>query len=99
MKIDFSDEYINEFMAVWDFIAQDSFDRANSFKDELKAKIADIPLMPYKYRRSTHFNHEDIRDLIFKGYTVPYFIDKANDRIFVLGILKYKSDFEINGAQ
>lgn len=90
MKIDFSNEYIDEFMNVWDYIAIDSLDRANFFKDELKSKISDIPFMPYKYRKSIHFNDENIRDLIFKGYTIPYFVDTENDIILILGILKYK---------
>ena len=31
-------------------------------------------------------NDENIRELIHKGYTVPYFIDESNSKIIVLGI-------------
>jgi len=42
--------------------------------------------MPYKFRKSIHFNDENIRDLVFKGYTVPYLVD--DEVIVVLGIVK-----------
>lgn len=91
--------FSDELDTVLDFIALDNIHQALKFANDLEIKISDIPFMPYKCRKSLYFNEEDIRDLIFKGYTIPYFIDKENDRIFVLGILKYKSDFEINGTQ
>jgi hypothetical protein len=46
---------------------------------------------PYKFRKSIYFDNEDIRDYIFMGYVVPYFIDVMNDRIVVLDIVKYQS--------
>ena len=44
--------------------------------------------MPYMHRKSIHFDSEQARDLIFKGYTITYFI--YEDKIVILGILKYK---------
>lgn len=39
--------------------------------------------MPYKFRQSRYCQNENIRDFIFKGYTVPYLIDVDNDVIVV----------------
>lgn len=44
--------------------------------------------MPYKFRKSWSFDNEDIKDFIFKGYVIPYFIDKQNDKIVLLAIFR-----------
>ena len=49
----------------------------------------DIPNMPFKYRKSIYFNDNNIRDLIFKGYVVPYKIDTVKNQIIIIGINKY----------
>lgn len=45
--------------------------------------------MPLKYKKSIYFNDENIRDLVFKGYVVPYKIDTAKNKIIIIGINKY----------
>ena len=69
-----------------------SVNRANKFKIELKAKIEDLENMPYKFRKSYYFNDEKIRDLIFKGYVIPYKIDTINETITIIGIKKYQEN-------
>jgi len=58
-----------------DYIAQDKPGAARKFKSDILKRIKEIPIMPYANRRSIFFDREDIRDLIFKGYTVVYKID------------------------
>jgi len=31
--------------------------------------------MPYKHRKSIYYDDENIRDLVFKGYTIVYMIE------------------------
>ena len=88
--------FSTELDTVLDFIALDSIDQALKFADDLELKINSIENMPYKYRKSIYFDDEDIRDLIFKGYTVTYYLDTENDKILILGIKKYKKDYLIN---
>ena len=45
--------------------------------------------MPFKYRKSIYWNDNNIRDLIFKGYVVPYKIDTTKNKIIIIGINKY----------
>ncbi|EAK5974251.1 type II toxin-antitoxin system RelE/ParE family toxin, partial [Campylobacter jejuni] len=47
-----------------------------------------LSFMPYKNRKSLSFDNENIRDLIFKGYVIPYLIDKSKNEILILGIYK-----------
>jgi len=81
-----SDRFNEELEVIIDFIAQDSVNRALNFYDEIIAKINSIPLNPYIHRKRESLNDENIRELIYKGYTVPFFIDKEANRIIILGI-------------
>jgi len=48
--------------------------------------------MPYKCRKSIYFDDNSIRDLIYKGYTIVYQVNKDKSIITVLGIKKYKEE-------
>lgn len=72
------------------FIALDSKQRAKNFKNELISKINGLVFMPYKFRQSIYFEDENIRDLIFKGYTIVYKVDEQNETILIIGIKKYQ---------
>ena len=75
------------------FIAVDSKVRAKKFKNELYEGLKNIVHMPYKHRRSIYFDKNEIRDFVFKGYTIVYEIDKNKNRIIIMGITKYKENF------
>ncbi len=92
MQIIYQPKFINSFNNIWDYIAQDSKSRANKFKKEIKKLIEDIPHMPYKCRKSIYFDDDNIRDLIFKGYTIVYKVDERKEQITVIGIKKYKAE-------
>ena len=81
--------YLQKLQSIMEFIAQDSVNQAIKFQVELDEIIDDIPNMPFKYRKSIYFNDNNIRDLIFKGYVVPYKIDTAKNQIIIIGINKY----------
>ncbi|MCH9740377.1 MAG: type II toxin-antitoxin system RelE/ParE family toxin [Epsilonproteobacteria bacterium] len=68
------------------FIAEDSPSRALEFYDELLLKIENIPLSPFIYRQKEDLDDENIREFIFKGYVVPFFVDQKENKIVILGI-------------
>ena len=86
MIIEKSDRFKDELEVIIDFIAQDSVLHALSFYDEIVAKIQKIPENPYIHRKRVALNDENIRELIYKGYTVPFEIDTRNSKIIILGI-------------
>ncbi|NEW60359.1 type II toxin-antitoxin system RelE/ParE family toxin [Sulfurovum sp. bin170] len=90
MKIVKSDKYLVQLKVIVRFIALDSPFRARKFKQELESKVKSLDNFPYKYRKSIHFKSEQIRDMIFLGYVIPYFVDKSNNQIVVIGIVKYQ---------
>jgi len=90
MKILNSPNFEKELNNIVDFISQDSENRAVDFLYKLKDKIDNLTFSPYKFRESIYYNNEQIRDLIFKGYTIPYFINEEDDLILILDIIKYR---------
>jgi toxin ParE1/3/4 len=80
-----SSRFEEEFEIIIDFIALDSVNRALEFYDEIILKIKSIPNNPYLYRKRNEKNLTT-RELIFKGYTIPFEIDEKNNKIIILGI-------------
>ena len=92
MEIVRSDKYRESLKGIMETIARDSLNRAIDFKNILDEKVNDLDFMPYKFKQSIYFNSEEIRDLVYKGYTIPYKIDEENNQIIIIGINKYKRD-------
>ncbi|MDD2449206.1 MAG: type II toxin-antitoxin system RelE/ParE family toxin [Sulfurimonas sp.] len=84
MKIRFEESFIDSLALKLEYIAKDNPLAARKFKDELIASCRDIIHMPYKHRKSIYHDDENIRDLIFKGYTIIYMIEDELISIFAL---------------
>jgi len=81
-----SEKYKRKLENISDYIAQDKKSAARKFLKDLKKQVNNLTHFPYKYRKSYYFNDENIRDMVFKGYTIIYKIE--NDKIIVLDIFK-----------
>ena len=86
MNFEFDDSFIKALNDIESFIALDSLERAEKFKNDIIDKIGSLDFMPKRCRKSTLANDESIRDLIFKGYIIVFKIQ--NDTIKVLYIYK-----------
>ena len=86
MNFEFDDRFIKALNNIESFIALDSLERAEKFKNDIIDKISSLDFMPKRCRKSTLANDESIRDLIFKGYIIVFKIE--NDTIKVLYIYK-----------
>jgi len=91
MQIVKEETFLISLQTIIHFIAEDSINRALDFEKKLREKLETLDNFPYKCRQSIYFENEEIRDYIFMGYVVPYFIDVRNDRIVILDIIKYQS--------
>jgi toxin ParE1/3/4 len=89
VRITYNPDFRQNFGFIWDYIAQDSIKKANHFKSQLRQHILNLENFPYKYRQSHYYDDTHVRDLIFKGYTIPYFIDSQADTIIILDIFKW----------
>ena len=86
MKVRHLPRFDEELEVIIDFISRDSLNRAIDFLDELTSKILDIPEYPYSYRKRQDSKYPESRELIYKGYCVPFLIDGDDDAIVILGI-------------
>ena len=84
------DELFKESLkTVLKYIAQDSKAKASKFNKQLSVQVNKLGNMPFKFRQSNYYDDNNIRDLIFKGYTIPYLVDEEKELIVVLDIFKY----------
>jgi len=86
MHINRSPKYRNELFQILDYIAQDKFGASQKFKDGLDDLIDCLPNFPFKFRKSEYFDNENIRDMIYKGYTIVYAIDIEKNTIDIIRI-------------
>ena len=92
MHIIRSEEYLLSLERIMEFIAKDNFSRALNFQSQLDNKISNLSFMPYKFKKSIYFNDKNIRDLIYKGYVIPYKINKNQNTLTIIGMNKYKRE-------
>ena len=87
MRILESEVFTKELNIILSYIAsKESLKAKEKFKKQLRQALSKLDFMPYKYRKSLAFDDENIRDFIFKGYVIPYKIEK--DFIVILAIYK-----------
>ncbi len=86
MQISRTLKYQNSLFAILEYIAQDKVSAAENFVNELDKLIDDLPNFPFKYRKSIYFQDENIRDMIYKGYTIVYRVNTEKKRIEILRI-------------
>ena len=84
MTINRSPRYNNNLFKILDYIARDKINASFNFRNELDELIENLPNFPYKYRKSVYFADDNVRDLIYKGYTVIYRINIKKNRIDIV---------------
>lgn len=85
IRVKLASQFWFEFeLEIVDFIALDSVHQALKFYDEIYSKIEKIPLHRYIYRKKD--DDENLREFIYKGYTITFKIDNVNNKIIILGI-------------
>lgn len=86
MEIILTEEFRTELKLIVDFYMEKSEKVASDFLENLFEKIDSIPFMTYRFRKNSHFRQENIRDLIFKGYVIPFIVE--DDQVKILSIYR-----------
>jgi len=89
MQINFDPEFIYTLIDQIDVIALDKPQTAKAFKLELFEKCRSLAEMPYRCRKSIYYDAENVRDMIFKGYTIVYVI--REDEIIILSLINQQN--------
>lgn len=92
MQIVRDTKYLKKLQDIMSFIAKDSVNQAVKFQIHLDELIDSLSCMPYKFRESIYFDNENIRDLVFKRYVIPYKVDTIKNQITIIGINKYQKN-------
>ncbi len=86
MQIKLDEKFETNFNFILEYIAKDKISAAKDFRKKLLEQIKYLPNFPYKYRKSFYFDDDEVRDMVFKGYTIVYAIDLDNNLIIILDI-------------
>lgn len=76
------------------YISKDKPNAAKNFRKEIFSEIRKIPQMPYKNKKSKFFDDENVRELIVKGYSIIYVIEKELNKIVVFTFHKWEDDLK-----
>jgi len=90
MRIKLEDSFSIRFERQLRFIADDSPARAKQFKAQVVTELKSLTHSPLRCRKSIYFEDENIRDMIYKGYTITYRI--TAEEIQVIGFTKYQNN-------
>lgn len=72
MEIKKSHIFKIQLQTILEYIAKDKITAMQNFRKELNKLIKNLSNMPYKYRKSYYYDEENVRDMVYKGYTVIY---------------------------
>ena len=93
MKIKLTIEFNYDLNDIVDFISKDKPLAARKFKKDLIKKLNSDLLNPFQFKKSIYFEDKNIRDYVFKGYTVVFKVDIELETVSVVAILKHKKSF------
>jgi len=86
MQINRSPRYKKNLFQILDYIAQDKVSASENFLNELDKLINNLSNSPFKFRKSEYFDDKNIRDMIYKGCTVIYRVNKTKNTIDIVRI-------------
>ena len=86
MKIIESEQFKDELRTIAFYIRKDKLSVSLSFVRDLKKKIKLLIDSPYQSKKSIYFNNDEIRDMVYMGYTIVYEINQEKDTLELLSI-------------
>ncbi|MBA0883699.1 type II toxin-antitoxin system RelE/ParE family toxin [Flavobacterium undicola] len=91
MKIKLQEDFLFELNNQIYYISKDKPVAARKFKSDLLRNIKKDLKNPLHFKKSRYYNDENIRDYVFKGYTIVYYIDIEQEIVLVFGFIKHKN--------
>lgn len=76
MEIKKTEQFKYELKHILEYIVKDKITAMKTFRKELDLQINDLINFLKKYRKSIYTDNQNIRDMVFKGYTIIYKIYK-----------------------
>jgi hypothetical protein len=93
MKIKLTIEFNHDLNEIVDFISKDKTLAARKFKIEIIKMMQKDLTDPFLFKKSIYFEDENIRDYVFKEFTIVIKADIELDLVTIVAILKHKNSF------
>ncbi|MEO8254734.1 MAG: type II toxin-antitoxin system RelE/ParE family toxin [Flavobacterium sp.] len=90
MKIEITKDFRFDLDSQIRYISKDKPSAARKFKIDIIKKIKEDLINPFHFKKSRYYKDENIRDYVFKGYTIVYYIDVEQEVVSVFSFIKYK---------
>ncbi|WP_297433295.1 hypothetical protein [Sulfurimonas sp.] len=88
MQIFCTETYQMQLHSLLEEFSKEQLNAAKSFKLYLDTVIINIPTKVQKFKKSTLFNDENIKDLEHKGLRIPFYYEEETQTYLILGIVK-----------
>jgi plasmid stabilization system protein ParE len=86
LKIIESKQFKDELRAITFYIKKDKLSASIQFVTNLKKQIKNLKEFPYQYKKSTYFDNDAIRDMVYMGYTIVYEVNKEQSTLEIMSI-------------
>ena len=86
MKVIESKQFKDELRAIAFYIKKDKSSASIDFVKNLKKTVKRLVDFPYQYKKSIYFDNDEIRDMVYKGYTIVYEISTEKDTLVLLSM-------------
>ena len=93
MKIKLTKEFNFDLLDIIDFIAKDKPLAARKFKKDLLNNLKKDLKFPYHFKKSIYSNDENVRDYVFKRYTIVYKVDIKFEIVSIVAIINNRNSF------
>jgi len=88
-KIVIEDEAFSDLKNIYNYIAeQDTKNKAKTFLRELQTAINTLYTMPNRCRNSYYSDDTNVKDLIYKSYTIVFKI--IDERVHILSVFRQR---------
>ncbi len=98
MNIIYNPDFENKLNTILEYIAKDKPSATIKFALELEEQILNIPTNPLMYEKSKFFRSENIRDMVYKKYTIVYEINFTDEFIEIIEIFNRNKPVNINNC-
>ncbi len=88
MQILCTETYQTQLRSLLEEFPNEQLDIAKNFKLYLDTVIINIPTKIQKFKKSTLFDNENIKDIEHKGLRIPFYYEKESETYLILGIVK-----------
>ncbi|MCD6190335.1 MAG: hypothetical protein J7K14_02200 [Sulfurimonas sp.] len=82
-----SDLYKEQLKEALELIKKQSDADIRNFEMYLDTIIVNMQTKIKKYKKSTYFDNENIKDIQNQGFTIPFYIDEEKNLYILLGIV------------